>query len=567
MIQIRPHFACWGILILIYGSHPLQLYCNTTMKFFSSSFSCALAVIYAAAVTASSYSNISSVSDFINLLDVSNATGAKIADTLQDLDTKKIRSLSTQGKNSLGCQVSRLVFGRDFLDSRSSNYDKRVEVNWSAACWLRPRCIIQPRSTEDVAKAMKIVTFLATKFSVRSGGNNPNPRYSSIDNEGILIEMINLNEITLSDDGSVAHLGPGNLFRSVYSRLAEAGRTVVGPRVGDVAVGGYFLGGGISFFSSMYGIGADNILNYEVVLPDATITNANATHNRELWWALKGSGTNYGIVTRYDVKTVPNSKVWFEAPLYSPEQSKLLPEAIRKYAAAAENDPHAAIIMYITPQSGLVGMVYGKPTPRPDVYKSFYDIPATQNYINSTTGTWADMYNAFTGVPPAAKRKMIATIACKWDAKVLEESFATYLDISARVADEFGAVLSYSSQPITTAAVKYGSENGGNPMGLEEISQNWFVSTIEYADSAHDEAALKAIQALGESVKRAAVSRGAHLSFLFMNDANYEQDVLSSYGPNNLARLRAMSRKYDPLQVFQSLQNDGFLLSKTKKRS
>lgn len=67
---------------------------------------------------------------------------------------------------------------------------------------------------------------------------------------------------------------------------------------------------------------------------------------------------------------------------------------------------------------------------------------------------------------------MIATIACKWDAKVLEESFATYLDISARVADEFGAVLSYSSQPITTAAVKYGSENGGNPMGLEEISQN-----------------------------------------------------------------------------------------------
>lgn len=92
-----------------------------------------------------------------------------------------------------------------------------------------------------------------------------------------------------------------------------------------------------------------------------------------------------------------------------------------------------------------------------------------------------------------------------------------------------------------------------------------FVSTIEYADSAHDEAALKAIQALGESVKSAAVSRGAHLSFLFMNDANYEQDVLSSYGPNNLARLRAMSRKYDPLQVFQSLQNDGFLLSKTKE--
>lgn len=60
-----------------------------------------------------------------------------------------------------------------------------------------------------------------------------------------------------------------------------------------------------------------------------------------------------------------------------------------------------------------------------------------------------------------------------------------------------------------------------------------------------------------------AKARGLHLPFLYMNHAARDQDPLASYGPENLARLRDVARKYDPVQMFQTLQNGGFLLSRT----
>lgn len=64
--------------------------------------------------------------------------------------------------------------------------------------------------------------------------------------------------------------------------------------LGDVGVGGLTLGGGLSFLSTQYGLACDNVVNYEVVLADASIVNANATSNPDLFWALKGGGNQFG---------------------------------------------------------------------------------------------------------------------------------------------------------------------------------------------------------------------------------------------------------------------------------
>ena len=63
---------------------------------------------------------------------------------------------------------------------------------------------------------------------------------------------------------------------------------------GDVGVGGLLLGGGVSFLSAQFGFACDNVLNYEVVLADGSIVNANATSNTDLFWALKGGGNQFG---------------------------------------------------------------------------------------------------------------------------------------------------------------------------------------------------------------------------------------------------------------------------------
>ena len=68
--------------------------------------------------------------------------------------------------------------------------------------------------------------------------------------------------------------------------------------LGDVGVGGYLLGGGLSFLSSQFGLACDSVVNYEVVLPNDTVINANNTTNVDLFWALKGGGNQFGDTTR-----------------------------------------------------------------------------------------------------------------------------------------------------------------------------------------------------------------------------------------------------------------------------
>lgn len=74
--------------------------------------------------------------------------------------------------------------------------------------------------------------------------------------------------------------------------------------LGDVGVGGLLLGGGLSFLSAQYGFACDNVVNYEIVLANSTIVNANAENNTDLFWALKGGGNQFG---KASIKSIPDS--------------------------------------------------------------------------------------------------------------------------------------------------------------------------------------------------------------------------------------------------------------------
>jgi FAD/FMN-containing dehydrogenase len=117
----------------------------------------------------------------------------------------------------------------------------------SQSCWLPAACFLEVRNNVEVAVALKIATSLQTKFAVRSAGHSAGPGFSSIDAEGILIDLAGINEVALSEDRSVASVGPGNTWDRVYEELEQHELTVVGGRVAGVGVGGLILGGMYSF--------------------------------------------------------------------------------------------------------------------------------------------------------------------------------------------------------------------------------------------------------------------------------------------------------------------------------
>jgi FAD/FMN-containing dehydrogenase len=193
--------------------------------------------------------------------------------------------------------------------SQSSEYSDEQNNYWSMGCSaLKPSCILYPTSASEVATIIQILNDNNETFALKSGGHNPNEGFSSIQS-GPLISTKQLNEVTFDPASMTVRVGPGNDWEDVHKALEGTNVTVVGGRIGEVGVGGYVVGGGLSFLSTQYGWAANNIVSFEVVLANATIVTASNTTHPDLYRALKGGGNNFGVVTAYNMIAHPMGQV------------------------------------------------------------------------------------------------------------------------------------------------------------------------------------------------------------------------------------------------------------------
>ena len=114
----------------------------------------------------------------------------------------------------------------------------------SQNCHLPAACILKAKNAVDVAIMLRIVRDLGAQFSIRSGGMNPNPGFSSIGGNGVLIDLENLNTMRLSEDRKTVAVGPGARWGEVYKYLDPHGISAVGSRSPVPAVGGFIAGCG-----------------------------------------------------------------------------------------------------------------------------------------------------------------------------------------------------------------------------------------------------------------------------------------------------------------------------------
>lgn len=124
----------------------------------------------------------------------------------------------------------------------SIDYTEEQSHYWSTSCTdLKPSCILEPSTTEEVAAIVSILRENNETFAIKSGGHNPNNYFASVDG-GPLISTKNLNEVIFDAASETVRVGPGNRWDEVGEQLDPTGYTVVGGRIGNVGVGGYLLG-------------------------------------------------------------------------------------------------------------------------------------------------------------------------------------------------------------------------------------------------------------------------------------------------------------------------------------
>ena len=202
---------------------------------------------------------------------------------------------------------------------------------------------------------------------------------------GVTIDLSGLNQFSVSNDNTSATIGPGLRWGQVYSKLEIYGLAAPGGRSGQVGVGGYLLGGmryiiihraqadhpstgGSNYFIG-HGFGCDNVAAYEIVLASGAILNVTASAHRDLFRALKGGSSNFGIITSFTIRTFHLGGIWGGNIYYQAEPTlDQQLKAFNDFAGDDDYDVNAALQMSIS-FSPSVGRIF--------VNQPFYALPQT----------------------------------------------------------------------------------------------------------------------------------------------------------------------------------------------
>lgn len=241
-------------------------------------------------------------------------------------------------------------------------------------------------------------------IAIRSGGHGSDNQ-NSITN-GVIIDLTQLNTTTYDATTNIAGVGTGARWGDVYADLQEHGVSVLGGRQSIVGVGGLLLGGGVGWHTPRKGFACDNVVNYEVVLANGQVINANATAHSDLWRALKGGSSNFGVVTRFDIEAFPAANLTLERRTVSEQYTDQFIDAIVGYANLNQSYQNNAMVSVISYKPG-----------------AGISMTVTEvNTVNDWNTTAFDAYNRIPLLTPSKKQSLTLPDAANVDAPELSAS-------------------------------------------------------------------------------------------------------------------------------------------------
>src|SRR5215472_15463089 len=181
-------------------------------------------------------------------------------------------------------------------------YDDALQV-WNGAVDSRPALIVRCETPADVQATVLAARRHDLPLSVRGGGHDWAGR--ALRPGGMVIDLTGLRRVEVDAGYQTGTFGGGATARDVIAEAAPYGLAAATGTVGSVGMAGLTLGGGYGPLNGRFGLALDNLLGAEVVLADGRLVSTDATHEPELFWALRGGGGNFGVVTSIHVRLHP----------------------------------------------------------------------------------------------------------------------------------------------------------------------------------------------------------------------------------------------------------------------
>ena len=440
--------------------------------------------------------------------------------------------------------------GKVFLPGEAG-YDQSRTV-WNATVDKRPGLVVQCASTSDVVQAMRFSRQYGLLVAVRAGGHNIAGK--AVADGALLIDLSQLRKVTVEPSAKTAWVEPGATLAD-FDRETQAFNLTAPTGINSTTgIAGLTLGGGFGWTTRKFGLSIDNLERADVVTADGTILYASATENADLFWALRGGGGNFGIVTGFEFRLQALGPQVLSGLLVHPvaDAPRLLRE-YRSFVAQAPDELTAWVVLRKAPplpflpeqwhgkEVMIIAVCFaGDPG---EGEKALAPLRKLGKPIADAIGL-----NPFAGWQQAFDPLLVTGARNYWKSHDFSELsdglFARLCDFAGRLpTDEceiFIANLGGAMGRVPAGATAFG---GRETNFIMNVHTRW--------QDKKDDARCIAWAREFYDATRPFASGTAYVNFLSEEDG---ERLSSTYG-NNFARLSEIKRKYDPENVFRINQN------------
>jgi FAD/FMN-containing dehydrogenase len=401
-----------------------------------------------------------------------------------------------------------------------------------------PALVVLPEGPDDIARTLDFARAQHLEISVRSGGHDVFG--ASTTATGVVIDLSRMNAVSFDPATGIARAGAGARSGELIVVGAAHGRAPVLGMHPHIGLGGVTLGGGIGWLCGAYGAAVDHLFAVDVVTADGRMVRANAQENADLFWALRGGGGNFGVVTAFTYQMQPVTQVLAGAVSYKADPSKFL-RFLREFLAGSPDalDIGTAISMESSPTASTMVCWSGDPAEGEKVLRplrtfapAMVDTIKLQNYVNFANNfpdNGLDKLFWRGGEVDGLNDSVIDAIAGIIDRKELKNCSI--------------GVLHYMHGALCRAPA------GSTPF-IREQGHILYNMAAFWGGEVHPQEKMEWVRATAETLK-AVNSKQTYLNYLSYEG---EQPVRNTFGPH-YARLQEVKRKYDPDNVFHNNRN------------